>query len=57
MKILHILRSEPTELVRVLTGRMSQNETGREVPLYKGGVDYAKLVQDIFESDLVICWW
>ena len=57
MKILHILRSEPTELVHGLVGRMSQNETAREVPLFKGAVDYQQLVKDIFESDMVICWW
>jgi hypothetical protein len=57
MRILHILRSEPTELVRLLAGRMSQGETAREVPLFRGGVDYAQLVKDIFESDLVVCWW
>ncbi len=36
---------------------VSHGETATEVPLYKGGVDYARLVQDIFQSDRVICWW
>jgi hypothetical protein len=57
MKLLHILRSEPNDLVRLLVARMSQGASGREVPLYKGPVDYDRLVADIFESDMVICWW
>ncbi len=57
MKILHILRTEPNDLVRLFIKGMSQGETNQEAPLYKGAVDYAKLVKDIFESDKVICWW
>ena len=56
MKILHILRSQPVELVRVLMARMSRGEV-REVALYAGSIDYDKLVADIFASDRVICWW
>ena len=56
MKILHILRSEPDSLVRLLISGMSSGES-REVPLYRGPVDYDRLVKDIFESDKVICWW
>lgn len=57
MKLLHILRSEPDELVRLFIQGMSRTDTSREVPLYSGRVDYAQLVKDIFESDRVICWW
>jgi hypothetical protein len=56
MKILHILRSDPGPLVRLLIAGMKQGEN-REVPLYTGKVDYDRLVKDIFESDKVICWW
>jgi hypothetical protein len=56
MKILHILRSEPVDLVRTFIGGL-KNETNKEVALSKGQVDYDQLVKDIFESDKVICWW
>ena len=57
MKILHILRSEPDDLVRRLVKGVSQGESSQEVPLYKGQVDYARLVASIYEADRVICWW
>lgn len=57
MKILHILRSEPTELVRRFIQGMSRGRTGQEVPLYRDPVDYDRLVQEIFQADRVICWW
>lgn len=57
MKVLHILRSEPDPLTRRLIAGMSNGGEGREVPLYAGKVDYARLVDDIFASEKVICWW
>jgi len=57
MKHLHILRSEPDELVRRLIRGMSPGQGDREVPLYRGPVDYDQLVRDIFQYDKVICWW
>lgn len=58
MKILHILRSKPDELVQTLISRMSKaGNEGKEVLLYQGSVDYDRLVEEIFQSDMVICWW
>lgn len=57
MKILHILRSEPAPLTRTFVSEMSKGETSAEIPLYKGSVDYDKLVKEIYQSDLVISWW
>ncbi len=57
MKILHIFRSEPSDLVRTFIKGMSQGDTNQETSMFKGDVDYAKLVKDIFENDKVICWW
>ena len=57
MDILHVLRSQPDELVRRLVKEMSKQKEIREVPLYAGHVDYDKLVKDIFEAKKVICWW
>jgi hypothetical protein len=57
MKLLHILRSEPDDLARLLIWGMSRGESSTEAPLYRGPVDYHQLVEDIFQSDMVICWW
>lgn len=57
MKLLHILRSPPDELVRRLVDGLSKGETSKEVPLRAERVDYDQLVRDIFEADRVICWW
>jgi hypothetical protein len=57
MKILHILRTQPDDLVQFLVRRTFEGETKIETPLYTGRVDYEKLVKDIFESDRVMCWW
>ncbi len=57
MKILHILRSEPDEMVRMFIRKISQGEESVEIPLYRGEVDYDRVVEDIFDSDRMICWW
>ena len=57
MEQLHILRSEPDELVRRLVEALSRGKAAREVPLYDGRVDYDALVRDIFAAEKVICWW
>ena len=57
MKILHILRSETDDITRMFIREVSQGEESIEVSLYQEDVDYDQLVNDIFESDLVISWW
>jgi hypothetical protein len=57
MTILHILRSEPSPLVRKLIAGMDRGASGREFPVHQGAVDYDQLVRAIFESDRVVCWW
>ncbi len=57
MKVLHILRSEPDAVTRKLIDGLSRSSQGREVALYDGKVDYNRLVDDIFQSDRIICWW
>jgi len=56
MKVLHILKSEPNETVQEFMEAFSDEEV-KTVPLYEGEVDWAALVDDIFEFDKVICWW
>jgi len=57
MRILHILRSEPDEMVRMFIREVRKSEESMEVPLYQGEVDYQQLLKDIFASDRVISWW
>jgi hypothetical protein len=57
MELLHIMRSQPDELVRRLVDALSRGKDVKEVPLQGGGVDYDRLLKDIFEAKKVICWW
>jgi hypothetical protein len=57
MTTLHILRTEPDDMVRMLIDRASGDGDSIEVPLYRGGVDYDDLTKAIFASDQVISWW
>ncbi len=57
MKILHILRSEPDEMIRMFIRETSAAAEPIEFPLYQENVDYDELVEKIFASDRVICWW
>ncbi len=57
MKILHIMRSKPNDLVQTVVRRAFEGQQKTEVALYAGPVDYDKLVKQVFEHDKVICWW
>ncbi len=57
MKILHILRSDPDDMIRLFIKEISALEESKEVALYQGAVNYDQLVKEIFESDRVISWW
>jgi len=57
MKLLHIMRSEQDEVVQTLIREISKDKESQEVSLYEGVVDYERLIEDIFVSDQVICWW
>jgi len=57
MKLLQIMRSEPDEMVQTLIREASKDNESQEVSLYEGAVDYDRLIQDIFVSEQVICWW
>ena len=56
MKVLHILKSEAIETVQGFMEAFSDEEV-KTVPLFEGEVDWAELVDDIFDYDKVICWW
>jgi hypothetical protein len=57
MKVLHILRSEPTSTVSAIIEDGFGDDENVMTPLYDGEVDYQKLVGDLFASDQVISWW
>jgi len=57
MKLLHVLKSEPDEIIKTLMEPLSEGNDVQQFDLYKGEVDYDKLVEQIFEHDKVICWW
>lgn len=56
MKILHIMKTEPDETVEELLAAFADDDS-TTVPLYEGNVDWAELVDEIFASEKVICWW
>jgi hypothetical protein len=57
MEILHLLRSEPDELVNMFIQEVSKGKKTAEIPLYQGEIDYDRLIEEIFKSDRVISWW
>jgi hypothetical protein len=57
MKILHILRSKPDEVVKNLIKFSSEGNEAQQFELYKEDVDYDTLIDLVFEHDKIICWW
>ena len=57
MKVLQILRTEPDNTVQNLSELVSMENDTSKALLYQGEVDWAKLVDDIFAHDKIICWW
>jgi hypothetical protein len=57
MKTLHILRSEPTPMTRNFIQTTSNDGENEQFLLYREDIDYDRLVNEIFSSDRVICWW
>lgn len=57
MKILHIMKSEPDEVVKTLIKASSEGSEAQQLELYKEDIDYDTLIELVFEHDKVICWW
>ena len=57
MKTLHILRSEPTPMTLKFVRTISNNGENGQFKLYQEDIDYDRLMNEIFSSDRVICWW
>lgn len=57
MKVLHVLKSEPDEIIKTLKSGFAESDEVQEFEMYRADVDYDKLIQLVFDSDKVICWW
>ena len=57
MKVLHVFKSEPDEIVKKLMTPLSANNDVQQFEMYGEGVDYDRLVELVFENEKVICWW
>jgi len=57
VRLLHVLRSEPDDEVKKLMEILSEGTESKTFELYKGTVDYNKLIDLVFEHDKVVTWW
>ncbi len=56
MKILYILKSAPDASTKKIIEVQSAGNQATAVDLTTGGVNYDKLIADVFGHDKVICW-
>ncbi|MHB8843578.1 MAG: hypothetical protein ACYC7L_02425 [Nitrospirota bacterium] len=56
MKILHIMKRPPDESTRKIIEVQGIGNEMTIIDLTGGGVDYRKLVADVFSHDKVFCW-
>jgi hypothetical protein len=56
MKVLHILKSKPTELTRKIIELHSKKHEVKVINLMKKGISYEDVIDDIFSYDKVISW-
>ena len=57
MKMLHILRSQPDENIKILMEASTNGDEAKVVELYREDVDWSRVVDEIFSHEKVICWW
>ena len=57
MKLLHVLKSEPDEVIKKLMNASSEGNDVQQFELFAKDVDYDNLVELVFENDKVISWW
>ena len=56
MKILYIMKRTADASTKKIIEVQSAGNQVTTIDLTKGGVDYAKLVADVFSHDKVFCW-
>ncbi len=58
MKILHILKKPPdTNVIKLINVLMAPGDEAEFKPLFRGDINWERLVDDIFSYEKVICWW
>ncbi len=57
MKILHIFRTEPDETVENIVKATTNGDESKVLELYKGDIDWSRVVDDIFSHEKIISWW
>ena len=57
MKILHIFRTEPDETVEDIVKAIINGDESKVLELYKGDIDWSRVVDDIFSHEKIISWW
>jgi hypothetical protein len=57
MKILNLLKSEAGKNVELFIEKMGEGEDSHTIKLYEETVDWNQLVDEIFASNKVVCWW
>ena len=57
MKLLHVLKSEPDEMVKELMKPLSAHNQVQEFKLFGKDIDYDKFIELVFKNDKVVCWW
>ena len=57
MKILHVLKSLPDEITETLLEGLSEGHEDERFEMFRREVDYDRLIEVVFESDKVVCWW
>jgi len=56
MKILHIVKSRPSELAKRVIERQSKNHEVKIINLKKKDISYEDVIDEIFSHDKVISW-
>ena len=57
MKILHIFRTEPDKTVENIVKTTTNGDKSKVWELYKGDIDWSRVVDDIFSHEKIISWW
>jgi hypothetical protein len=56
VKILHILKTAPDASTKKIIEVHASGHQVKTIELYKGGISYDKLLEDVFSHEKVICW-
>ncbi len=57
MKILHVFRHPPDDVIKELVAAVSRDREAIEFHLYQEPVDYDALLKLVLSHDQAISWW